>query len=411
MNSRIQALLSVLLIAIFFAVVIGFNGFNGMLRMWHIPYLVPRFADLAALTHGAEAVRQGLDPLLQNPADPWGRPLNYPRVWQWLYLLGLNPSHTFGLGIAMIVAYLGAVVLILPGANLGTLASVMVAVASPASLLAMERANIDLIVFVVLAVSVVLARRSLWWPLGGVLGAFVMKIYPVFALVYLARYRGRVARSVVLVAMVFVAVYLVLMLPELRLVLAATPQANYMSYGANVFLTRYAERAQFLAPFLSVFVRLAAMVIAGCLVGMASLAPGRVRQEVLDGGKGRQEGGLSMDCFRVGSAIYMGTFLLSNNWDYRLIFLIFVIPQLVAWVAAGRARVLRFCSFFALFLIFYSQWSLMISGWISMLPGGDRWAFGLDELANWLLFFQLTYLFFLSLPPSLIPPALLARRA
>jgi hypothetical protein len=38
-------------------------------------------------------------------------------------------------------------------------------------------------------------------------------------------------------------------------------------------------------------------------------------------------------------------------------------------------------------------------------------AFGLDELANWLLFFQLTYLFFLSLPPSVIRPPLLARRA
>jgi hypothetical protein len=54
---------------------------------------------------------------------------------------------------------------------------------------------------------------------------------------------------------------------------------------------------------------------------------------------------------------------------------------------------------------------MIISGWISALPGGDRLAFGLDELANWLLFFQLTYLFFLSLPPSVIRPPLLARRA
>ena len=408
MKSRIRALLLALLVAIFFAVVIGVYGLNGMLLRWHIPYLVPHFADLASLTYGAEAARQGLDPLLQNPADPWGRPLNYPRVWQWLYLLGLNPSHTLGLGIAMIVGYLGAVVLILPGANLWTLASVMMALASPASVLAMERANIDLIVFVVLAVSVFLAGRSLWFSLAGILTAFVLKIYPLFALVYLFKYRWGVARSAALVATVFAGVYLVLFLPELRLVLAATPQANYMSYGVNVFLARFAERLPSLAPLLSVFMRLAAVVIFGCLVGMACLAPGRVRQEALGLGAGIE---LSMDCFRVGSAIYMGTFLLSNNWDYRLIFLIFAIPQLVTWVAAGRSQVLRFCSFFALFLILYSQWSMIISGWISALPGGDRLAFGLDELANWLLFFQLTYLFFLSLPPSVIRPPLLARRA
>ena len=30
----------------------------------------------------------------------------------------------------------------------------------------------------------------------------------------------------------------------------------------------------------------------------------------------------------VGAAIYVGTFILSSNWDYRLIFLIFCIPFL-----------------------------------------------------------------------------------
>jgi hypothetical protein len=30
----------------------------------------------------------------------------------------------------------------------------------------------------------------------------------------------------------------------------------------------------------------------------------------------------------VGAAIYVGTFMLSANWDYRLIFLIFCIPFL-----------------------------------------------------------------------------------
>jgi hypothetical protein len=48
-----------LLVAIFFAVVIGVYGLNGMLLRWHIPYLVPHFADLASLTYGRRLRARG----------------------------------------------------------------------------------------------------------------------------------------------------------------------------------------------------------------------------------------------------------------------------------------------------------------------------------------------------------------
>ena len=38
--------------------------------------------------------------------------------------------------------------------------------------------------------------------------------------------------------------------------------------------------------------------------------------------------GRSVDLMLVGAAIYVGTFILSSNWDYRLIFLVFCIPFL-----------------------------------------------------------------------------------
>lgn len=40
-------------------------------------------------------------------------------------------------------------------------------------------------------------------------------------------------------------------------------------------------------------------------------------------------GGLSFNLFVGGASIYVGTFIFSTNWDYRLIFLIFCIPYLL----------------------------------------------------------------------------------
>ena len=52
------------------------------------------FFDTRNLTAALECRRLGFDPLVESPCDPWGRPLNYPRVWLALRWLGLNQSHT-----------------------------------------------------------------------------------------------------------------------------------------------------------------------------------------------------------------------------------------------------------------------------------------------------------------------------
>ena len=42
----------------------------------------------------------------------------------------------------------------------------------------------------------------------------------------------------------------------------------------------------------------------------------------------RQRQGTALNLMLVGASIYVGTFMLSSNFDYRLIFLIFCIPFL-----------------------------------------------------------------------------------
>ena len=97
-----------------------------------------------------------------------------------------------------------------------------------------------------------------------------------------------------------------------------------------------------------------------------------------------------IDAFRAGAGIYVGTFFLGNNWTYRLMFLIFVIPQLVSWRNDARRG---FISLIALISIIVSCWSMWGDGIIS-----SGWLFAIDEICNWVLFAALFYLLISSMP-------------
>jgi hypothetical protein len=105
---------------------------------------------------------------------------------------------------------------------------------------------------------------------------------------------------------------------------------------------------------------------------------------------------LNINAFRVGAAIYIGTFFLGNNWDYRLIFLIFTLPQLFLWTKLSTS--ISSISTVAIFSIVFSHWHSIIAQLISYIPYGKYFIFILEELSNWIIFSSLTYLFIWSLP-------------
>jgi hypothetical protein len=48
-------------------------------RLWNIPVMTPASADTRTILSGIQAQRVGYDPLFQNPLDPFGRSMAYPR--------------------------------------------------------------------------------------------------------------------------------------------------------------------------------------------------------------------------------------------------------------------------------------------------------------------------------------------
>src|SRR5258708_3409111 len=105
MQTRANLFCSIGLAIVGFSLLVHIYGYDKTWQLWNIPTLSPHFADLRVITAGSESYAKGHDPMINNPADPWGRPLNYPRVWQSLYLLGINQSHTTCLGISLIFLF------------------------------------------------------------------------------------------------------------------------------------------------------------------------------------------------------------------------------------------------------------------------------------------------------------------
>ncbi|MGB0562290.1 MAG: hypothetical protein ACPGVO_10850 [Spirulinaceae cyanobacterium] len=404
LSIRWKALLAILMVVIVFGLLFVFYGYEPTWRLWNIPVMSPNFADLRGITHGADSFAQGFDPLIHNPSDLWNRPLNYPRIWHLLYWTGLNKSHTVGLAVGVIFAFLAGVVIILPNVSNVTVSLVILALVSPAVLLGIERANIDLLMFFIVALTIGFAQRSAVLADIGILLGTALKIFPFFGISLLVRLRKQQFIQHACIILCLSSLYVAINWSELNLISQSTPRETYLSYGMNVLWLGVSQNISPLLGKIIYLLSLASIAAIFLLIFFTLVQPSRF-------GLANQElhfndGTLSLDAFRVGTSIYLGTFLIGNNWDYRLSFLIFVIPQLSLWLNSSSRR-LRWCSSATLLATFVSMWYLGLSGvWDALLskfpfvlPGAALYPWFLNELSNWLLFGLLSYLFTLTLPP------------
>ena len=107
----------------------------------------------------------------------------------------------------------------------------------------------------------------------------------------------------------------------------------------------------------------------------------------------------NLAAFRMGASIYVGTFLLGNNWDYRLAFLIFVVPQLSQWFYSENKKQ-RYIAIGTMLAVILSCWHMVFLLDIPFIPFDneiDRFVV-VDELINWLLLMGLAYLLAASIP-------------
>jgi hypothetical protein len=361
----------------------GAMGFD-LWRQFGVPTASPSFLDTRVIVSGWECTRDGLDVLAENPCDPWQRPVNYPRIWMVVAPLGLDESSAVPLGLTTGAVFLLAALVLVGRLNFGTSLLYAAVLLSPAVMFGVDRGNNDLVIFALLVAALAFFRtkavllRAACYSLF--LLAAVLKLYPAFAFSVLLRQAPRRAALAVVLTLVPFALYVVATLDDLRLIRSATPRPVSLAYGAGVLVDGAGERLGGLAgaSFLTgepgrVAAYLAALVLALALAfwlaGQLGPIPPRTTVD------------RTLDAFWAGASVYIGTFaVLGNNWDYRLLFLLLVIPQMLRWTQGVGP--LSTISTWALLAIVGTLW---LSPWLPRLP----FSLPLDEALNWLLFVYL----------------------
>ncbi|WP_019487605.1 hypothetical protein [Kamptonema sp. PCC 6506] len=398
-----RILLLAVLIVYFLPIVVATSFFsnypNSLIKLRFIYPLVhkmlPPFADMRVIAAGAECIRLGYDVLVENPCDPWKRPMNYPRIWSIPASWGLDQSHTVILAILFGLLFFILTFVTIKRLNYIEALFYALILCSPSVMLAIERGNNDLIIFSILALSLLIMKNNAFiWRYFSyiiILFAAILKIYPIFALITCLKEKKRNFTFIFISIWIAFGIYIITDLESFNLVSKTTPRATKLSYGGKVIFDIIFNNLEIYfdnfynaqIPQLFEKIKLLLFVFTILLFFFMSYLLAK-RTDALS-----QNNTLNInqiEAFRIGASIYMGTFLIGNNWDYRLIFLLFTIPQILAWLKTGSQ--LTSISSLALMAIILTTW----------LSNQSPKIYYLDELLNWLLFLFFTYAFILSLP-------------
>jgi hypothetical protein len=342
-------------------------------RFLGVPTGPSPFFDTRNLTAALECRRLGYDPLRESPCDPWGRPLNYPRVWLALQWLGLNQSHTNVLAVVLVALFLASVFLLVGRVSMGAGALLAIAVCSPSVMFAIERGNMDIVIFTLLAAAVLVWRYGRWGDLGCpliVLVAATAKIYPVFALPAFAFTRRHRSALVAIACAVAFGVYALGTLGDIAANARIAPQGDYHSFGARILpATIYhrfipdrwqggAATKQLLA--------IAPILVAAPFVWIA----GRRRLPAPD----PHLASWARLAFWIGALVFLGTFAVGNNFDYRLVFLLLTLPQLMAWASASEVEPRRWLGAVTLLSVLVLLWIGALSEPLALWDEVVTWA-------------------------------------
>jgi hypothetical protein len=389
MSGRRLFLLLTLLGAALLPLLMASFGPERTWRLWNIPTMRPGFADARTITAGAESRRAGFDPLLDNPADPWHRVMNYPRPWQGLFRLGLDQRDTVAVALVMIAAFLAGLLLFVDRIDRPTAWLMAAALFSPAVLLGIERANVVLLIFFLCAGALVVLRRSAVAAALLLTAAGLLMYYPFLGLVCLVRAPRHRCLWLVGLAVAAGVAYVALTWRDVMLVARSIDRGTFLSYGVNVGWMATRQLSGSNTAVVGVAAS-SAVLLVGAVVAMVSSARRGLEPAAAPDPQ-------HLDGFRLGAAIYAGTFLLGNNWDYRLVFVLFCLPLIVDWTH-DRHRAVARAARLTLVALLASLWMQFAFRFGRFLPGGGYLLLVLDESANWLLLGGLLYLLPAAMP-------------
>ena len=392
-----------LLIMVYFGTIYFSHFFMPYDLFWRklgVPTLLPSFIDMREVLGGFDCTRLGYDVLFHDPCgiagggDQFGKGdpnlnMPYPRAWWMFTFLGLSQTHTVFVGVSLALAFYAVLFLFLGKISQLEGLAYGIILCSPPIMLLVERGNVDMVLFVLVAIVLLTQNRfaNLLQSIFLYTTLFLvtsLKLFPVFGFISVLRERPKIFIIFSIVILSALSLYLFSKAEEINHIqnyFSANHEREKHSYGFKVIgicLVKFFSNPRLATSFKFKFLfilwfPIIAIYLATMFVFLKSMFANGLR-ELINTVPNSENAGFKMDGFRIGAGIYLGTFLVGWNYDYKLCFWLLTLPQLFLWIRQGG--VLARHSALSIVLIIFSLYCS-----IATLSTG-----GLDELANWYLF-------------------------
>lgn len=328
--------------------------FGGLVALWHLgphaiyfaalrlfgfqPFRFP-FLDGHFVLAAAQCQRLGIDVYLSNPCDALGRAFNYSPLWLSITPRFLDTISITPVGIVLDLAVILSLVVVIRPASWGEVPIFALVALSPMSVYALERANCDLVILLLVVGGCVLGQAPQPWRFGAYalyLLAGLLKYYPLVLLALLVRERRRDALILAALAGLILLGLIGFDYPELREALANIPMLSYFSDSFSARNLPFGLAESIFSPGLRGAAALSLLAVLAAVAAARSFRTLRL----LDGAApdpDRFEG----QCLVTGALLVTACFFAGQNVDYRGIFFILVIPGLVRTHRLTEDRLVR----------------------------------------------------------------------
>lgn len=362
------------------------------------------FIDAQQIPALVACARQGVDVFVTAPCDPLHRTLAYSPLWLRATFL---PAWSAGQGVALVVAFCASLALLPPVRQAADLVPIGLATFSGMTIFALERGNMDVVMFILVAVAGWCLARHFGLRLAGygcIALAGSLKFYPLVLFGWFLRENPRRFLALCAAALGLLIGFTWYFHAELREMVRNLPVAPSFTdaWGAREFpdgIERllqwfFGDRSTLRTPAIATLHHPAAALLGlwGLIAGAVAVA-WRLANDAATITAFRALRGDEKIFLVLGAALMCGCFFAGESLDYRGLHFLLLLPGLLALAAGapGGRPLRRFdLTLWAILLIMWGQTLQMLvaifsGGWTAMQGGSSAayvfWAS--REIAWW----------------------------
>ena len=336
--------------------------------------------------------------------DPWNRIFNYMPIWLNFLKMGINLKYLYFFGILFVLLFYFSLFKLINIKTKKNFYIYLFLILSPVTMLAVERGNSDLLIFSLVLFFLYLCRfDNIYKVFFGYLILFtaaLIKFYPIFAVFvfFKKNFYNKIFSLITFILFIF---YFIFNFDQINLIKQNTLESPFFSYGYNVFEANLFNFYNKIEAYRDFFLNFDISLISlretidpfifplelknnNFIISKIFFISSILLLVIIFFKKKRNIINYKLINYNnsypemiAGAFIFSGSFILGANWDYRLIFLLLVIPYLTS-ISSTEKKYSRFIILVILFVFWLSPISIFL--------------FGIDEVFLWLIFVFLSFL-------------------